>query len=398
MRILQVCSKVPFPSMDGGSIAMNILTQGLIKCGNEVKVLAINTPKHFIKEEDIAISYRKEVAYQSVFIDTSIKLSDAFLNLFSKKSYNIARFYSKEFEKTLIRLLSDEHFDVVHLETLWVAPYVATIRKHSKAKIVLRSQNVEYAIWERLAEATSNPLKKWYMRLLAKRLKNYEIGMLNKYDGIATITESDAIAFKKEGCNIPITHTPFGIDVANYKEDKTNTEFPSIFHIGAMDWRPNADGIKWFLETVWPRIQIQHPKVNLYLAGRNMPEWLQNLRIKNVIVEGEVADSHQFINSKSIMIVPLTSGGGMRVKIIEGMALGKTIISTAIGAEGIEYENDKDLLIANTAIDFIKAIDKCLDKEYADNISHNARLLIENKYDNQRICKKLSDFYQSLMN
>ena len=129
-----------------------------------------------------------------------------------------------------------------------------------------------------------------------------------------------------------------------------------------------------------------------------MPDWLKQLNMKNVVVEGEVANSHKFINSKSIMIVPLTSGGGMRVKIIEGMALGKTIISTAVGAEGIAYENGKNILIANTENDFVQAIDKCLNNvSFSESIGSNARKLVEERYDNKIICNKLSDFYKTLI-
>ncbi len=399
MKILQICSKIPFPPKDGGSIAMNILTHGLINAGNEVHVLAVNTPKHFIKDEDIDPDYRKKTNYRSVFIDTSVKRLDAILNLFSSKSYNIIRFYSEDFEKVLIERLRSEKYDVIHLETLWVSPYVDVIRKHSKAKIVLRSQNVEFMIWERLAEDTGSPLKKMYLKLLSKRLKKYELELLNKYDAIATITELDSVVFKKMGCTIPIIHVPFGIDLEKYKIDTFNLEKPSVFHIGAMDWRPNADGINWFLKSVWIKVLSKHSSIKLYLAGRNMPDWLLELKMENVVVEGEVKDSHKFINSKSIMIVPLTSGGGMRVKIIEGMALGKTIISTAIGAEGIEYENGKNILIANSENEFVQAIHKCLeDINFCDTIGKNARILAETKYDNQIICNKLSDFYKSLLN
>ncbi len=398
MRILQICSKMPFPPKDGGSIAMNILTDGLIKCGNNVKVLAVNTPKHFIKEDDIDVEYRKRTAFQSVYIDTSVKPIGAFLNLFSNKSYNIIRFYSKEFENTLIDILLKQEFDIVHLETLWVASYVDTIREYSKAKIVLRSQNVEYVIWERLADASTNFFKKWYLKLLAERLKKYELSMLNRYDGIAAITDIDAKIHQKLACTLPIITIPFGIDVSKYKKDESTTEYPSVFHIGAMDWMPNADGIKWLLENVWPKVLLKHPAVNLYLAGRNMPSWLKQLSIPNVLVLGEVEDSNQFINSKSIMLVPLTSGGGMRVKIIEGMALGKTVVSTSIGAEGIEYENLKDILIADSADEFVEAIHTCLsDKIYADTVARNARILVEKKYDNITICKQLTWFYKALI-
>lgn len=398
MNILQLCSKVPFPPKDGGSIAMDILTQGLIKAGNKVDVLAINTSKHFTDINNVDENYKKITNYQLVFIDTEVKPLDAFLNLFTSKSYNVIRFYSKSFENVLIECLQKNVYDIIQLETLWVAPYLPTIRKYSKAKVVLRSQNIEFMIWERLAIDTKNPLKKRYLKLLAKRLKTYEYKVLNSFDAILTITEIDSKNYKKMGCTIPIHHVPFGIDLENYKIDQSELIKPSVFHIGAMDWRPNADGINWFLKSIWLKVVEQNKTTKLFLAGRNMPEWLLNFKMENVVIEGEVANSHQFINSKSIMIVPLNSGGGMRVKIIEGMAFGKTIISTAIGAEGIDYTNNTDLIIANTVQEFVDAILKCINnQDFADLLGENARKLTETKYDNQLICSKLTDFYSNLM-
>lgn len=399
MKILQLCNKVPFPPKDGGCIAMNNLTQGLIDQGCEVKVLAINTKKHFIDIDTLPSDYRSRTNVEAVFIDTEVNIISAVSNLFSSRSYNIDRFYSQAFSDKLIELLKRQTFDIIQLESLYVSMYVDIIRKYSKAKIVLRSQNVEYLIWERLAEGAANPLKKLYLQLLAKRLKKYELEMLNKYDGIATITDLDALSYKKSGCTSPMVHIPFGVDSAKYIADPSITQFPSVFHIGAMDWMPNADGIKWVLENVWGKVQNKQPNVKLYLAGRNMPDWMKQLNITNVLVEGEVEDSHKFINSKSIMIVPLSSGGGMRVKIIEGMALGKTIISTSVGAEGIAYENNKNIIIADTADEFVQAIVKCInDKTFAESIGNNAKALVEMKYDNQKICKNLVDFYQEIVN
>ncbi|HET6225536.1 MAG TPA: glycosyltransferase family 4 protein [Bacteroidia bacterium] len=397
MKILQVCSKIPYPSKDGGSIAMNILTEGLIACGNQVTVLAMSTPKSFMKPEEINQDYQKKTAFQTVFIDTAIKPMAAVLNLFSRKSYNIQRFYSKEFENALETLLTKENFDIIQLETLWVTPYVEAIRKKTKAKIVYRSHNVEYIIWERLATIASNPLKKLYLQLLAGRLKKYEVNMLNKYDAIASITELDIQVYKKLGCSVPTIHTPFGISLSNYEPQQTAIEFPSLFHIGAMDWMPNQEGIKWFLKGIWPAIHAQFPDLNLYLAGKNMPAWLLELKMDNVIVVGEVADTIKFINPKSVMIVPLQSGGGMRVKIIEGMALAKTVITTPIGAEGIECRDKENILLATTETEFIECIAQCVtSKPMTETIGRNARKLIENKYDNHKICKLLAEFYQTL--
>lgn len=397
MKILQICSKVPFPPKDGGSIAMNMITHGLIAAGNDVQVLAVNTPKHFIKEDDLDAAYRIKTSFRSVFIDTSVKPLNAILNLFSGESYNIIRFYSKEFERTLIGMLTANKYEIVLLEALWVTVYLDVIRKYSDAKIVLRSHNTEFQIWERLASDAESPLKKMYLNLLAKRLKKYEVGMLNRYDAIAAISEADADCFKKLGCRIPIIHIPFGIDLQRYKPGQSNQNELSLFHIGAMDWLPNADGVKWFLNNAWIGISAKHPSLKLYLAGKSMPDWLRQLHMKNVMVKGEVPDAREFMNSGAIMIVPLSSGSGMRVKIIEGMALGKTIVSTSIGAEGIAYENGTNILIADTTEGFSDAIDKCLsDRSFSESIGRNARILVETKYDNQVLCNKLSDFFNTI--
>lgn len=397
MKILQVCSKIPYPSKDGGSIAMNMLTEGLIATGNEVTVLAMSTPKSFLKQGEIDESYQSKTNFQTVFIDTSIKPFAAFLNLFSKKSYNVIRFYSKEFEKALEVVLAKENFDIVQLETLWVTPYVETIRKKSKAKIVYRSHNVEFIIWERLAAITKNTLKKMYFQLLAGRLKKYEVSMLNKYDAIASITDVEIHTLKKLGCTLPVKHIPFGVTLAKYVPHEAVIEFPSLFHIGSMDWMPNQEAINWFLNKIWPTIHVKFPNLNLYLAGRNMPVWLSELKMENVKVVGEVEDQLEFIRSKSVMIVPLQSGGGMRIKIIEGMAMAKAIVSTSIGAEGISCEDQVNIVLADTETAFEQAIENCVvNKTFTETIGKNARVLIENKYDNYKICKELVAFYQTL--
>jgi len=397
MKILQVCSKSPFPPVDGGSLAMNALTQGLIKNGCEVYVLAVSTPKHFIDETKLDNDYKLKTNFQSEFIDTSVKGLDAFLNLFSTQSYNIIRFYSKAFEDKMISIIEKNNFDIIHLESLWMSVYVQAIRNKTKAKIVLRSHNVEYLIWQRLANDCTNPVKKWYFKLLEKRLKKYEYDLLNKFDAILPITDIDLKYYQKMGASVPLLNIPFGIDMDNYKVDNTQTEYPAIFHIGAMDWMPNVNGINWFLKNVWNNILQTNSQVKLYLAGRNMPSDFAN-NIKNVVVEGEVDDSKRFINSKSIMIVPLTSGGGMRIKIIEGMALGKTIISTSVGAEGIVCENNKHIIIADSADEFKKALLKCIsDKTFCEQIGKNAFALAHEKYDNFVICAGLMQFYKTLM-
>ena len=397
MNILQICNKPPFPAVDGGAIAMNNTTQGLLKNGHKVTVLAITTPKHPVIFENITTEYIENTNFQTVFIDTSIRLRDAFFNLFTKKSYNIERFISVNFTKQLQKNLTSKNFDIVIIESLFVAPYIPTIKLLSNAKIVLRAHNVEHKIWERISENTKNPIKKRYINLLAKRLKKYEIEVFKTIDGIAAMTKVDETDFKKLGFKKGIKAIPTGYIKNTKPTDVQLVEENSIFHIASMDWLPNTEGVDWFLNNVWPIISSSQYNPNLYLAGREMPDSYYNLNIPNVNVVGKVKSAKEFYLSKKIMIVPILSGSGMRIKIIEGMALGKIIISTTIGAEGINCTSGEHLLIADTAKDFANAICKCLDdSDFCDKIGKNAQNLIASEYSNDQISREMISFFEDL--
>jgi len=398
MKILFLCNKSPYPPKEGGPMAMDANIQGLLNSGHKVKVLAMNTNKYFINPADIPENYKRETGIEFIYNDLSIKPLDAFVNLLSNKSYHVERFISKDFENKVIEILNKEDYDIVQLEMLYMTPYVDIIRKYSSAKIVLRSHNIEHLIWDRITKTTGNPIKRAYLGSLTKKLKKYEISTLGLYDGIVTISNNDADFFRSHESGTPIIDVPFGVDISNYQQQNQDFEFPSLFHLGSMNWVPNEEGIKWFLDFAWPEIHKKYPEVKFNLAGRMMPEWLTHLNMPNVEVIGEVPDAREFINSKAVMIVPLLSGSGLRIKIIEGMAMGNAIISTTIGAEGIDYTNGESILIADTHIEFLKAVERCFaDKEYCSQLGKNARKLIEEKYSLERVIKKLLAFYQKVL-
>ncbi|HVA99125.1 MAG TPA: glycosyltransferase family 4 protein, partial [Bacteroidia bacterium] len=294
--------------------------------------------------------------------------------------------------------LSKNKYDIIQLESIFMCPYIDTIRSYSDAKIILRAHNVEHIIWERLSENTTSVFKKKYLNLLAKRLKNYEINQFNNVDGITTVSLEDLEIIQKLGCKKPIQHITFAIDIEHLKPETEKPEDMSLFHLGAMDWMPNEEGIKWFIENVWNKLQQNNSSIKLYIAGRNMPKWLLDIDKKNIFVPGEVDDAVKFMQSKSIMIVPLISGGGIRVKIIEGMALGKTIIATSVAAEGIAYENKKNIFIANTPNEFINAIENLIsNKSLLQKTGENARYLAEEMYDIKKIIIRLTQFYKQIL-
>ena len=396
MKILLLCNKPPYPASEGGPMAMNSIITGLLEAGHQVKILAVNSEKYNVKESDIPEEYKQKTGIELIDVDLTVKPMNAFLNLFTRKSYHVERFISEDFRARLTAVLEKEQFDVVQLEMLYMAPYVETIREHSKAMIVLRAHNVEHKIWERIAKETKSPLKRWYINHLAKTLKEFELNALETVNGVAAITRKDAAYFRKF-CSKPVIDIPFGVYPEQFTPKYEINGKPKFYHIGSMNWMPNEEGIRWFIDEVLPKTVEKDPNFVYHLAGRNMPEWLTTLNDPHVDVVGEVPDAKEFVSNHDVAIVPLLSGSGIRIKIIESMALGKTVITTRVGAEGILYDEEVNIIIAENKAKMVEAIRSLNENpETAVRIGQAARKLVEETYDNRKIITRLLMFYEQI--
>ena len=378
---------------------MLTLSKGLLGAGHTVKVLCISTPKQPLELQAIPAELMERTRMEGIFVDTSLNIVDAFTDLITADNYNISRFFSPDMDIRLIRLLTEETFDIVQLESLFMTPYIPTLRRYSKARIVLRSHNLEHVIQQRIAVGERNFLKRPYRQFLAKQLERYEMEVLDRVDGVAAISPADAEHFVGHGSSTPIVPIPFGVDLKEYPvpEEKA-VATPVFFHLGSMDWQPNEEGIRWLLNSVWPRVMKKRPQARLDLAGNKMPKDLIDLDIPGVTIKGRVRDAVVYMQKRQVMLVPLFSAGGMRVKIIEGMAMGRTIISTPIGAEGINYTDGKDLLLARTATEFVERIVGLIDRpESARAIGLAAHALVRDQYAEEAIARDLIAFYQRLL-
>jgi glycosyltransferase involved in cell wall biosynthesis len=389
-------NKFPWPPKDGGAIACLNMTKGFSMLGNEVTVLSMNTSKHHVRMKDVPDDVRSKADFRLVEVPATVNWAEAALNLvFSRLPYNAQRFISDDFSLELVRLLTEKKFDVVQLEGLYLCPYIPVIRKYSDALIAYRAHNIEYEIWDRTAKLSSG-LRSKYLQNLSGRIKRFEISYLNQYDLLIPITDRDGQILDALGNAKPRHTSQTGIDFASLVPTAKKLEFPSLFHIGALDWAPNQEGLIWFFDKCWPRIHRDYPELKFYLAGRNAPEWFERrIRLEGVEYLGEINDAYDFINSKAIMVVPLFSGSGMRIKIIEGMSLGKPIVTTDIGTEGIPTENGNNILIANNEEQFIGAITRLINNRgLADRIGTNAIEFIQQKFDNLSQAGSLIEFYK----
>lgn len=399
MEILILTNKMPYPPTDGGSIATLAMIKEFRDQGVGVTVLAMNTFKHNFDPENLPENLKENIEWHACYVDTRIKAPELLINLiFSQLPYNAKRFISKTYKTRLKQILLAKRFDIVQLEGLYLYPYISTIRKYSDALVAFRAHNIEQEIWKRTVRNSSPSLQRVYSRIISLRMQRMEKRSLKKFDLLVPITERDAHIFDFLGNQAPYYVAPVGINPSEF--DISPTIAPksrSLFFIGSLDWMPNREGLIWFINRVWGRVLETCPDAEFHIAGRNAPkDFIHQINRKNITFHGQVDDAKIFASNHNIMVVPLLTGSGMRVKIIEGMALGKPIVATMVAAEGIQVENHQDIILALDEREFAEGVIQLLTSPIdCSRIGQNARQKVMNQYDNRKIVSGLINFYQT---
>lgn len=393
MKVLIIGSRVPFPLRDGGAIATYNLLKGLSDKEITVDFITLNTSKHFVDSD----TFEKEFSFlnycESFFIDTTIKPLMALKNIFSKGSYNVERFTNPEFARRIQNLCDSKQYDIIHFEGLFVAQYLPMIQ--TKAIKLLRQHNIEYAIWKTLA-ATKKGLMRRYLEFLTNRLYEFEKAITPQFDALVSITESDRIAsIYMLGFKNTIATIPAGIIYESTKVQKTNSSY--LYHIGSMEWMPNIEAMEWFKEQIWPLILEASPVTEFFMAGKHMPKRYQYWNSERFHVNGEVESVEQFSADKSILVVPLRSGSGIRIKTIEAMMAGKAVVTTTQGAMGLDVKTDVHCLIADEPQDFAKACIRLMDLKFRNEIAKNGQEYAQSHFGNEAVSAAWLNFYGSLL-
>ncbi len=395
MKILILTNKLPYPPRDGGSIATLNMITGLRDVGNQITCLALNTNKHRYPIHEIPADLSESIRFLGVDCNSSIKPLKLISNLlFSSEPYIATRFNIKAFRTALAMLLQEEAFDIIQMEGPYPGLYLDLIRKKSNARVSLRAHNVEHLIWERKALYEASPLKKWYFINMAQRLKHFELELAQQVDFLVPISEQDASYFNLHGPQKAILTIPTGFCMDNYPQTELPKE-PSIFFIGALDWLPNQEGLVWFLQKVFDGLLSELPELHFHVAGRNAPPHFEKrFKHPNICYHGEVEDAVAFIQSYRVMVAPLLTGSGIRVKILEGMALGRPVVTTSQGMEGIPAINHPYLAVEDNPDKFRSQIVKLLaDRHEPEIMLTEAREFISRHFDTFELSNRLNQFY-----
>jgi len=388
-NILFLTTRFPYPPDDGGKI--DTLTNIKILSRNYgVFLFYIGNKDEREKELEKHINLQGLYSYTK---DTKNNLIGIFINLFCKIPYTISKYHDYKIYKKIEEIIIEKNIDIVFIDHLHMAFYGKLIKeKFNGIKLILREHNAEYIFWKRIFKEEKNIIKKFIFWRQSLKILNYEKEIINIFDKCFMISPIDQLNLLRINLNAKTVVISTAMNIKKYQLSQTiNTISHSMIYLGNFSWLPNLQGLLWFLREVWPEIIKEFSDAKIFIVGKNPSEEIIRFKGENVIVTGYVNDVKPWIAKAEIFLVPLFSGGGIRIKILEAMAMEKPVISTSVGAEGIGVSNMKNIIISDNKENFIKSIKLLFNnKKMRDNLSKNSKKLIEEKYSFEVIEKTLT--------
>jgi len=305
---------------------------------------------------------------------------------FSSLPYVLAKYYDPEVARHLRSVLAADKYDVIICDFLTPAP---TIPFDRSIPVVVFTHNVEAMIWKRHWEVAENPLWKFAFRREYQKMQATELRILRESAHVLTVSDTDTDFFARQIDRAKLTTVPTGVDV-DYFQPAHGEEPDNLVFTGSMDWMPNEDGILYFADQVLPLIRRRRPGVKLWVVGRRPGKRVESLAASDdrIQVTGRVEDIRPYVAKGAVYVVPLRVGGGTRLKIFEAMAMGKAIVSTTIGAEGLPVTTGSDIVLADTPEHFANAVCGLLESpEKRESLGRAARKLVEDRYSWAAVAK-----------
>ena len=360
--ILLLTPQVPYPPQQGTALRNWGLLQGLA-ADHEVSLLAFASPDQSLTPDPVLARSAARVA---VIPQPARPAKDRLRDLLTSRHPDLTqRLVSEPFRRRLEAWLTHYSFDWVMVEGLEMAPYLAACSGFD-GRLAFDDHNCEYLLQRRAARSDWRHPRRWlgalYSSIQWRRLRRYEAAVCRQVDLVIAVSEADAAALRAISPGVAPLVIPNGIDVKAYAAadsrsaaDPPSLSQPAFVFTGTMDFRPNVDGVLWFVGTVWPRIRAALPEAHFYIVGRHPHARLDRVRgVPGIVVTGGVPDTRPYIRGAAVYVVPLLVGGGTRLKLLESTAMGKAIVATPLAAEGFS-EPGRAMVLAESPAAFADA-------------------------------------------
>jgi len=394
MKILIILPYIPTPPTFGGALRNYHILKHLTQ-NHDVKVAGFygsGSPEEFLE-------YFPELKDRIYFVNRRWKgkrtrLVQVF-SLFTSHSSWYYTGYSNELMSIVKNLASNENFDIIQAESPVMARYQPD---GFHALRIMDAHNVEHDNLRRMAEVSESRIMGLYYSINYPKIKNEELFVAEKQDAIFTTSNRDKSLFDKEIPNVKKFVIPNGVDTDYFKSNIQECEPNALVFTGLMEYAPNADGILYFLDSIFPRIQRQIPDIKIYVVGKKPPKALKDRENSNIVVTGFVEDVRPYIERASVYVVPLRMGGGTRLKVLEALSMKKPVVTSSIGCEGIDVIHNETALIKDKPDEFADSVVKLVkDKGLRSRLSKAGYEFVKEHFDWRVIGKNIDHAYNSLI-
>ena len=400
MKILWLKTELLHPVDKGGKIRTYHLLKQL-KADHQITYLTLDDGSAPADAPDNAAEYCHDLI--RVPHSTREKFSTGFyaelaVNMASPLPYAIRKYKSEQMTKAITEATSKDHFDVVICDFL--APAV-NLPRDLETPVVLFQHNVEASIWQRHYEVQKNAVKKRYLYWQWRKMQRFERDACRRVDCVIAVSEADAEMMQRDYGLAKVYDIPTGVDIDFFKPMNSAPARPnSLVFTGSMDWLPNEDAMQYFINDVMPLVRKTIPDLRLTIVGRSPYPSLVELaqRDSNIAVTGRVDDVRPYMEEATAFIVPIRIGGGTRLKIYEAMAMEKPVISTTVGAEGLNVNDGEELLLADTPEDFAKAAVRVLQEPaFARQLGMKGAQRVREHYGWNKVAEEFNSICRSAL-
>jgi polysaccharide biosynthesis protein PslH len=389
LKILIVSAQFPFPARSGFARRVYQLARELAS-RHDVTLLSYARPD----EREGVARLREELPVEIVERDrTSVgaKRTSQLLTMASRRPFCGRAVYSEDMQRAIDELCSRRAFDVAQLESSLLCAFAFP----PDTSLVLDEHNIEYEVFERMREGERSVARRSFNRLESARFRRFEQRWWARVDGCVVTSDRDERIVRAHAPDTAAAVVPNGVDLEYFRPGAAEVEPHTLVFNGVLDYRPNLDAAYHLVEEIWPLVVRRCPDARLTIVGRGYAADLRRLRRPGVVVTGEVPDVRPYLERAAAVAIPIRMGGGTRLKVVEGLAMGKAMVSTSLGCEGIAVHDGEHLLIADGAEPFAsKVIQLFHDQPLRDALARAGRALAEKRYSWELAGERLDALYR----
>jgi sugar transferase (PEP-CTERM/EpsH1 system associated) len=395
LRVLQFAPRVPWPLDTGAKLRNYHLARVL---SGRARIALLSFYEQAQNTMDLLEVYERIV---KVPRDKAYSFRKILRGAIGRTPLPVLNYTSEQMKQTLARIVDENDFDIVQVESIHLMNYLPAVRAaRSRPVVVCDWHNIESDLMSQYAAREPNLARKSYARRTARLMNQFEQRALGEFDAHIAVSDGDAERMRERNPAARIFVIENGVDTAYYADEQNQPKTKNrVLFVGSMDYHANIDAAVEFARDVWPAVHERKPELIFTIVGRDPTSAVRHLAsIDGVEVTGSVEDVRPYYREAIAAVVPLKVGGGSRLKILEAMAAGVTVVSTTRGAEGLHVGDGENILLADSNEEFTEAIVKLIENpNLSGEISAHGRALAADRYDWSKIGRALFDSYQYLL-